>query len=235
LTTQYQAPEVTSYHVTAFEEYWGASKYRTRNMIGYSDKKCLAWEAYSAAIAAWNTRATQPLSLTVDEGGEMCARCGGNNPSWSVPSPLWNAVMRGGSINGDALYHDMVCVKCFMQIAEEKGLARGWRLMATEVSAELETVTPSGRVWDERDWLWKDPAGSALGDSSLQKAQTSAGGDTDLAQAVAAWRDHFAPDGKRIRLDPANKESLHAVLGRVVAALGSNCFQNGNSSGTANV
>ncbi len=38
--------------VPAFEDYWGASKYRSRNMIGYSDKKCLAWEAYSAALAA---------------------------------------------------------------------------------------------------------------------------------------------------------------------------------------
>lgn len=38
--------------VIAFEEYWGASKYRTRNMIGYSDKKCLAWEAFQQGISA---------------------------------------------------------------------------------------------------------------------------------------------------------------------------------------
>lgn len=38
--------------VQEFEDYWAASKYCTRNMIGYSDKKCLAWEAYSAALAA---------------------------------------------------------------------------------------------------------------------------------------------------------------------------------------
>jgi len=38
--------------VIAFEEYWGASKYRTRNMIGYSDKKCLAWEAFQRGLSA---------------------------------------------------------------------------------------------------------------------------------------------------------------------------------------
>lgn len=53
----------------------------------------------------------------------------------------------------------------------------------------------------------------------LDRLQSLSQGDADLVQSVAAWRDHFAPDGKRIRLDPANKESLHAVLGRVVAAL----------------
>lgn len=53
--------------VTAFEEYWGASKYRSRNMIGYSDKKCLAWEAYSAALHSasmqqdWRLREPTPM------------------------------------------------------------------------------------------------------------------------------------------------------------------------------
>jgi len=59
--------------VIAFEEYWGASKYRTRNMIGYSDKKCLAWEAYSAAlqspppVVSGEDKLTMTIRLTDDE------------------------------------------------------------------------------------------------------------------------------------------------------------------------
>lgn len=97
-----------------------------------------------------------------EKDSEACHRCGGANPSWSAPSPLWNAVMRGGSINGDALYDDMVCIKCFMQIAEESGIARGWRLFATDVTGDLETVTPGGRVWNEHTWLWDGRGKSRL-------------------------------------------------------------------------
>ena len=52
--------------VLAFEEYWGASKYRTRNMIGYSDKKCLAWEAFQ-----------QGRSVNLSHGeGQLACECG---------------------------------------------------------------------------------------------------------------------------------------------------------------
>lgn len=175
--TKHQAPEVTSELLpcpfcgsapvaTTFDDERGPSFYLSCDSC--EPAPCVYVDAADkdAGITAWNIRATQPQSLTIDEGGETCARCGGNNPSWSAPSPLWNAVMRGGSINGDALYRDMVCIKCFMAIAEEKGLAHGWRLMATEVSAELETVTPSGRVWNERNWLWDDPAAASQDDDS---------------------------------------------------------------------
>lgn len=99
-----------------------------------------------------------PASISpVGDGAERCHRCGGNNPPWSAPSPLWNAIMRGGSIDGDALYGDMVCARCFMAIAEEKGIAKGWRVMAIDVRVDLETTTPAGRVWDAEQWLWVEP------------------------------------------------------------------------------
>ena len=69
--------------------------------------------------------------------------------------------MRGGSINGEPLFEDMVCATCFMVLAEGKGIASVWRVQALEVSAELETVTPSGRVWDEDKYLWVDQCGSS--------------------------------------------------------------------------
>lgn len=88
---------------------------------------------------------------------ERCCRCGSNNVQWHAPSPLWNAVMRGGSINGNPIYSDMVCPTCFATIAEEAGVADGWTLTARNVHVELETVTPSGRVWSDEQQLWVKP------------------------------------------------------------------------------
>jgi len=87
-----------------------------------------------------------------------CHRCGGPNRSWHVPSPLWNAVMRGGSINGEEEYSGIVCPTCFMVLAEERGVGEAWRLDARVVHVELELTTPSGRVWDAEADLWREPA-----------------------------------------------------------------------------
>lgn len=91
-----------------------------------------------------------------------CNRCGGCNVAWSAPSPLWNQVMRGGDIN--AGYEDfagIVCPTCFAVLAQEAGVAELWRFYAERVHVELATVTPSGRVWNERTWLWEERDGSA--------------------------------------------------------------------------
>ena len=66
--------------------------------------------------------------------------------------------MRGGSINGVERY-GVVCPSCFVLLAEERGvLATGWRLTASNLEMlPLETVTPSGRVWNPVTWLWDDP------------------------------------------------------------------------------
>lgn len=85
-----------------------------------------------------------------------CRRCGGRNIAWSAPSPLWNAVMRGGSINGPWQWDEIVCPICFAELAEAAGIANVWRLTARFVHVELETVTPSGRVWDDETQLWLD-------------------------------------------------------------------------------
>lgn len=63
--------------------------------------------------------------------------------------------MRGGSINGPWEFGEMVCAACFMSLAEERGIASGWRVDAKTINVELETVTPSGRVWDEAVDLWR--------------------------------------------------------------------------------
>jgi hypothetical protein len=63
--------------------------------------------------------------------------------------------MRGGSINGDAKFNDLVCATCFMELAEEQGIANIFRVSADCVNVELEMITPSGRVWDEESQQWK--------------------------------------------------------------------------------
>ncbi len=111
-----------------------------------------------ARLAAGSPRDTTPLPESV------CGRCRGENRPWSAPSPLWNAVMRGGSIlnDGDEPYGGIICAACFIVLAGERIGAELWHLDAQRVPVELETVTPSGRVWDDVAWLWKDtppPAG----------------------------------------------------------------------------
>jgi hypothetical protein len=88
---------------------------------------------------------------------EICQRCGHQNAIWFAPSPLWNAVMRGGCINGEPLHGDMVCAACFMVLAVESGVASVFRVTADVINVPLQTATPSGRVWDEQAWLWREP------------------------------------------------------------------------------
>lgn len=96
------------------------------------------------------------LTATPAQEGEAerCRKCGHGNPSWSTPSPLWNAVIRGGSIDGEPLFGDMVCASCFMEMAEQAGIASNWRVDAKKVDVPLETTTSTGRVWDAEQWLW---------------------------------------------------------------------------------
>lgn len=108
--------------------------------------------ANSAPLAAGSaTGHRRPL---MGDSSEDCYRCGRTCAIWFAQSPLWNAVIRGGSIAGDPEFHDMVCASCFMELAEERGIATRFRVIAEEVTVELETVTPSGRVWDETRFLW---------------------------------------------------------------------------------
>lgn len=96
-----------------------------------------------------------------DHPEHRCHRCGGPNVVWAAPSPLWNAVMRGGDIGGTDLHDGIVCPTCFAVLAEKVGIAELWRLSATRVHTALKTTTPSGRVWDEQTWLWEDAAPQA--------------------------------------------------------------------------
>lgn len=150
---------------------------RDRICVQCSNVDCRAHSMLSLpgedAIARWNSRALYRSTVT---GGdpEHCHRCGAHNPCWHAPSPLWNAIMRGGSIDGDPIFGDMVCATCFTALAEERGLASIWRLTADVVNVPLETVTPSGRVWDDRQGLWIDqsppPTTQAIEAAAIERA-----------------------------------------------------------------
>ena len=91
---------------------------------------------------------------------EWCRRCGGPNVAWSAPSPLWNYVMRGNDINGEAQHGDLVCMTCFVVLGAEAGLsASGWRLTLHPEPEGLTYETPSGRVWDAEAFLWVEREG----------------------------------------------------------------------------
>lgn len=63
--------------------------------------------------------------------------------------------MRGNDINGDPQFGDLVCIRCFIVLAEEAGVdPTVWRLTADPEPEGLVKVTPSGRVWDERTYRW---------------------------------------------------------------------------------
>lgn len=116
----------------------------------------------------WCARCTTVARLAIlgvtlarlERSEDVCRRCGGpNDVVWCAPSPLWNAVMRGGTIGGDEQYEGIVCPRCFATLAETAGIARVWRLYAETVLVDLATTTPDGRVWDDKAWLWRDPCG----------------------------------------------------------------------------
>lgn len=83
-----------------------------------------------------------------------CERCQRPYRGWVAASPLWNAVVRGGSINGEEVYA-FLCPNCFMEIAEDSGIASGFQLRAASASG-LETETPSGRFWSDHQFRWVD-------------------------------------------------------------------------------
>jgi hypothetical protein len=88
---------------------------------------------------------------------EDCHRCGGPNVQWHAPSPLWNAVVRGNDIGGEAIFSDMLCPNCFVFVAEMAGVADGWTLTARNVHVPLQTHTADGRVWSDEQQLWVEP------------------------------------------------------------------------------
>jgi hypothetical protein len=97
------------------------------------------------------------VSALVEDTEFICRRCGGPNVDWAAPSPLWNEVMRGGDINDESEFREIMCPTCFCVLAQERGVADQFRVKASSVLKPLTYVTPSGRVWNEERGLWQEP------------------------------------------------------------------------------
>lgn len=90
--------------------------------------------------------------MTDEKREGRCELCSREYRVWVAASPLWNAVVRGGCINGEEQFN-YLCAGCFMGLAEDMGVASFFCLTAV-YSTDLQTVSPSGRVWDEEQFLW---------------------------------------------------------------------------------
>lgn len=145
---------------------------------------------------------------------EQCSRCGHANPPWAAASPLWNEVMRGGSINGDE-EGGIICAACFMELAESRGIASRFRVTAEVVNVELETTTPSGRVWDEEQFLWTaspppDPLREALKRIAWNGDPWNAKYAAELAREALQASD--AEREEQARLEQMMTDKLDAAL-----------------------
>lgn len=133
-----------------------------------------------------------------------CHRCQGPNVTWTAPSPLWNMVMRDGSMGGDEIFDGIVCPRCFMELAENSGVASLWRVYPERVQIDLETMTPDGRVWNPETWLWDGPLEPepapaviqirAMNPGSFQSGDWAELEGTDVIGGVPCFLVRF-PDG----------------------------------------
>jgi len=79
---------------------------------------------------------------------EFCHRCGCPNVSWYVDSLVWNDVMRGGSPEGWGDWQEIICVPCFMELAEAHYGACTWRIIREPGSLSETLILSSTGVPD---------------------------------------------------------------------------------------
>jgi len=68
---------------------------------------------------------------------DFCHRCGHQNTSWRIDSDAWNPVMRGGDADGWGRWQEIICIPCFIELAEEHHGARVWRVARDEFGTEV--------------------------------------------------------------------------------------------------
>lgn len=100
------------------------------------------------AVETIEVRPVAPVSSGVDEGGEVCKKCGQfvatTCPSWwSAPDALWNEVEGGpGGIR---------CIRCFTEDCEAKGIWVYWQAVVDgrAASVQPEANSPGEKRNDE--------------------------------------------------------------------------------------
>lgn len=123
--------------------------------------RCWTNEDGKRFVFADDLRAALGYAAPDEHPERRCHRCANPFRPWVAPSPLWNQVMRGGDVNGVEIHAGIICPTCFAVLAETAGVADLWRLHAERVHVPLQTVTPSGRVWNPQRWMWEEPGAPA--------------------------------------------------------------------------
>ena len=67
---------------------------------------------------------------------DFCHRCGCQNVSWYIDSDAWNPVMRGGTVDGWE-WQEIICIPCFIELAEDHHGACAWRVARDECGTEV--------------------------------------------------------------------------------------------------
>lgn len=70
--------------------------------------------------------ATDPSGTRLHHPEEFCYRCGNENVCWYTPHEVWNPVMRPDGEFGP--WHEIICMPCFIELAERKSGPCAWRL-----------------------------------------------------------------------------------------------------------
>lgn len=88
-------------------------------------------------------------------GEGLCEHCGRKYRVWSAASPIWNATVRGGECGANEEF-GFLCANCFMELAEDRGVATLFRVTA-ERTRPLDAKTADGRVWSDEHFQWVNP------------------------------------------------------------------------------
>lgn len=66
---------------------------------------------------------------------DYCHRCGHENVSWWTARETWDPVMRDGDPAGWGPWEEIVCIPCFIELAELTG-PRSWRIVRDQHGTE---------------------------------------------------------------------------------------------------
>ena len=67
---------------------------------------------------------------------DFCHRCGHKNVSWYIDGSTWADVMRSGDPLSWGRWQEIICIPCFIELAEERAGGCAWRITRDEHGSE---------------------------------------------------------------------------------------------------
>lgn len=118
----------------------------TRGQETSEDAAHRQWDALLARSAQDQGEAAgyrQPSTLTPERSEKVCDACGGHNPVWYAPNPIWNLAVGGPEAKYDP--GGFLCPVCFIARAESSGLVpTAWLLRPETESDYPSPPSPEG-------------------------------------------------------------------------------------------